>query len=384
MHRFKLTVPYFTALLFSSVALVQAEESCPNPEGFALNGDALDRAMAQHAQWVRDSRRGARAILCRLEAAALDLKALDLRGSDLRMAQMPRADFSGARLDGALMAFSDLRQASVRGASLHKTNFDGAMLDDADLSDTKGVKISLRKANLVNADLSNSHFPGADLGQSSSTRARFDGTNLRGATLWKSNLAGASFSGANLSGVNIRGANLVDVNLEGAVVSKADFAQATVTRVDARGVDFAGVLNLTDAQRRHFSAKASGPGTAARAAAPAPAPATVSVPVPVVAPGVANAENRGSASRPAGANGRYQVQLGSYRNVKIAKAVVKRIGRQHETLLKGIGLELKPIRGENGTWHRLRTGYLPTRGSAKQLCDTLKAGAPSLGCIVVK
>ena len=262
VRRFTLAGLCLAGLVCSASAVAQVDEPCPNPEGYTLSADALAAVLNEHAKWVRDSRSGTRAILCRFDATSLDLRNFDLRGVDLRLARLSDADFSGARLDGALMEFADLVKAKFRGASMHKANLYKAVLKGADFSDARGVKINLRKADLSDADFTGAHFPGADIGKSKAIEARFDGANLRGATLRRSDLTGASLVDANLTGANMRKSILVDVNLNGTTVAASDFRKAVITRVMATGVDFSGALNLTGAQRRGFRTKGDRPGLA--------------------------------------------------------------------------------------------------------------------------
>jgi uncharacterized protein YjbI with pentapeptide repeats len=129
----------------ASSVTAQDRETCINPVGFTLDATALTQAVTEHAKWVFNSQTGARAILCRLEAKALDLRALDLRGIDLRLSKLGHADFSGARLDGAQFKFADLRQASFRKVSLHKANFYRANLEGVEFSASKGQNSSCEK-----------------------------------------------------------------------------------------------------------------------------------------------------------------------------------------------------------------------------------------------
>ncbi len=430
VRRFTLAGLCFAGLVYSASAVAQADEPCPNPEGYTLSADALAVVLNGHAKWVRDSRSGTRAILCRLNATSLDLRNFDLRGVDLRLARLSDADFSGARLDGALMEFADLAKARFRQASMHKANLYKAVLNGADFSNARGVKIKLRKADLSDADFTGAHFPGADIGKSKAIEARFDGANLRGAKLRRSDLTGASLVDVNLTGANMRKSILVDVNLNGSTVASSNFRKAVITRVMAREVDLSGALNLTGEQRRGFRTAGDRPRlvtavpksrdkpksddavtNAVRATArvskavakhtepkrivkPASEPLLKdtaqleSVPArEKMAKGAALSEQAAGPTSPeasASSEEKYYVQIGSYRNKKIGQAAAERLGKRYKDLLRGIGLALQRTEGKRGVWHRLRTGPLFTREAAVKICATFKAAAFSPGCFVVK
>jgi hypothetical protein len=133
--------------------------------------DEIKVILSQHALWLADYSKGARANLTR--------------------ANLTRADLSGAYLSGANLTRANLTRANLSGANLTGADLSGADLTGADLSG----------ANLTGADLSGANLTGADL-----SGANLSWANLSGAYLSWANLSGANLSGAYLSGAYLSGA----------------------------------------------------------------------------------------------------------------------------------------------------------------------------------
>ncbi len=98
------------------------------------------------------------------------------------------SDFSGASLDGALLAACRLAGARFAGAALR-----GAYFGYADLSYADFTGADLRDANFREAQLTGADFTGADLRGANFARAR-----LKEAKLSEADLRGANFWGAEL------------------------------------------------------------------------------------------------------------------------------------------------------------------------------------------
>lgn len=96
-----------------------------------------------------------------------------LRGQNLYGACPSKVTLNGARMDGAIMTWSDFSESGFDGAIL-----DNACLGSADLEKASFRDASLKNANLENADLSQATLIGADL----------TGANLLGAKIYLNNL----------------------------------------------------------------------------------------------------------------------------------------------------------------------------------------------------
>jgi len=114
--------------------------------------------------------------------------------------------FSGAKLRGANLAFTDLNEANLSRGDLSNADLRGADLRDADLTRTSLHGADLGRANLSAADLS-----GAKLGG-----ARLSWADLSGADLSGANLNRAHLESANLRGTNLSGCTFIETKLEGA------------------------------------------------------------------------------------------------------------------------------------------------------------------------
>lgn len=127
-------------------------------------------------------------------------------------------DWSGARLEGALLSSCTLRGARFSGAALAGAYFAYSALEAADFS---------------GADLREAHFRGADL-----SGAIFDGAQLPGAHFSRADLSGASFIAADLTGANLWGADLRGADFSRAVLSECNFQQAKLDSSAAAAIDY--------------------------------------------------------------------------------------------------------------------------------------------------
>ncbi len=119
--------------------------------------------------------------------------------ANFNFADLREANFSGAYMRGAHLAFSSFSEANFNNANLENANLTGAYLERATFRNTLMNGINLSGANLdssqmVNIVLQNGNLENADL------RSIY----LRG-----------DFSGSNLEGINVANATMIDVELEG-------------------------------------------------------------------------------------------------------------------------------------------------------------------------
>jgi hypothetical protein len=117
-----------------------------------MTADELTKTLTDHAAWLSDNSKGAKA---------------DLRGADLRGANLSGANLGVANLRYANLRYANLSGANLGGANLGVANLSGADLSGADLSvaDLSGANLGV--ANLSGADLSGADLSVADLEQSS-------------------------------------------------------------------------------------------------------------------------------------------------------------------------------------------------------------------------
>lgn len=196
----------------------------------------------------------------------VDLEHADLSGADLR-----EVDLRGARLRGARLSGADLRDVDLTGADLRGVlgmwsgvRAGGATMDhcdvrDADLSGIDAPGLSLRAANLEGSRWDGADLRGATLtacrvgwrsiwltesgsGRVVGASAWFDRACLAGADLSAAHLPGASMYGANLGGVVGHDAILTGANLIRADLRRADLTRADLCEADLREAGMTGVI----------------------------------------------------------------------------------------------------------------------------------------------
>ena len=86
-----------------------------------MTPEEIATILAQHAEWLRDTSKGACADL-----RGADLRGANLSSADLRRADLRDADLRGANLRAANLRYADLRAADLHGADLRDGNLDFA------------------------------------------------------------------------------------------------------------------------------------------------------------------------------------------------------------------------------------------------------------------
>ena len=81
-----------------------------------MTPEEIATILAQHAEWLWDTSKGARA----------DLRGVDLSCANLRSANLRGAALRGANLRDADLRYTDMRDADLRGADLRGANLDFA------------------------------------------------------------------------------------------------------------------------------------------------------------------------------------------------------------------------------------------------------------------
>jgi len=142
----------------------------------------------------------------------VDLSGLDLHGIILKDARFPRHfegdQLVGAKFDGADLTGADLRSINFQYAQFKKLNKQPTCLAIADLRGS-----SLLNANFQGADLTGAKF--GDVAEAEGYQAAMpDGTDFRGANLFRANFKGCYFYSTKLEGAFIRGADILEAHLE--------------------------------------------------------------------------------------------------------------------------------------------------------------------------
>jgi Pentapeptide repeats (8 copies) len=214
----------------STVDILATYLKTPNAPSSPLGmGDPLlppdfPYAQADLVRWLRDEQ----TVLELMKGHSDELPSVDLARAWLYGVSWPNADFSW--LDSRFLPGVDLRRANLSNSTwgdpttlteayLGCANFTGAKLEDAILTDADAHSATLRDADL--------------------RAAKFDGANLTGA-----DFTNADLRGAILMNASVRGADLTDADLRGADLTGADFTGA---RLDGARMDD-GALNVTGEQ----------------------------------------------------------------------------------------------------------------------------------------
>ncbi len=133
---------------------------------------------------------------------------LDLSGAVLR-----QANFRGAHLEKANLAFACLEKADFREANLDGACLTHARLGEADFYHAHLNGADLRHARLERANLWDAHLNGAKLNNAHLKRANLGYARLEGAYLWDSDLEGTTLNSARLKWADLQGAHLEFANL---------------------------------------------------------------------------------------------------------------------------------------------------------------------------
>ncbi len=120
-----------------------------------------------------------------------------------------------------------------------------------------------------------------------------------------------------------------------------------------------------------------------RPAAPAPSPVKAAEPTNATTPAKATAAAKPPAAAPAGAAGRYQVQLLAVRSRDRAQASWGRLSKKHGDVLGGLKPNiLRADLGAKGVIYRLRAGPAGNESNARAICASL--AKRKVDCLVVR
>jgi uncharacterized protein YjbI with pentapeptide repeats len=206
---------------------------------------AVDEAVAAHEQFLRGARGGRRAFFQYIDAPGVDarrrlLNDADFTGANLEGAMLAGCHFERAalycvNLEGADLRAANLRRADLRGARLAGAVLSGAVMDEADMraayiafpSGDTGLHV-LRHGAPAERALSGGGF-GAD----------FTNCQMRGVRLCAANLKGADFTGAVLEHADLAGARLTDAIFQDTVLDGVDLQRVLLTPDQRAGCVFA-------------------------------------------------------------------------------------------------------------------------------------------------
>jgi uncharacterized protein YjbI with pentapeptide repeats len=193
---------------------------------------------------------------------AADFSGADLQRTDLGDSIFDRANFIGAKLNGALLKRTRFNNALLNGAQLSEALLDSSELKSASLGNAKLKQASLYRAYLQEASLIGASLQGAVLGYSHLQGASLLAAHLEGASLVHAELQGAELDdsqlqatrfdqaqleGASLVNANLQGASLVGAQLQGATLERAQLQGAALDQAQLEGV------SLDDAEMRDAS-----------------------------------------------------------------------------------------------------------------------------------
>jgi uncharacterized protein YjbI with pentapeptide repeats len=170
----------------------------------------LEKLLAKHLLWLKDSHSG-----IRLDLHGADLSGADLSGKNLSQAQLS-ANFSSANLTGTNLNSADMSGAILNKAILNNTIFSGTSLGSAKLNETDLRNANLDQANLSGTELRSVRLDGKTIADLQITNADLSSANLRGAFLLRTNLSGANMSNASLAGASLKDSIFSSVDLSGA------------------------------------------------------------------------------------------------------------------------------------------------------------------------
>jgi uncharacterized protein YjbI with pentapeptide repeats len=200
-----------------------------------------NRLVLPDADFHEDGRSGA-------PIKPVTLRKRDLREAIFRRADLRRIDFTGADLIGASFSGADLRGAvfdctdleSIRGyrdaqrarkctklqtADFSRAKLQGALFYTADLRGADFLQAALQGAFIIGGDLRATDFSSATL-----QGARLVGVDLTAARFYGANLMAVDFRGSTLNGAFFDLVELQGADLNWLRVSEADFFEANFYR----------------------------------------------------------------------------------------------------------------------------------------------------------
>jgi uncharacterized protein YjbI with pentapeptide repeats len=167
-----------------------------------------------------------------------NLVGADLTNADMTFAWIMRADFTRARLHGAIM------QTVVTSTGLENTADQAATFVEADLSEAS-ITVHFSFDDMRRATFSNAHMTVVMANQSMGMlRTEFIAAKLNDADFTGAGLGHVSFRFAKLSGARFNRADCRNAEFDGADLTGADFTGANVQGATFESATLVGVKNL--------------------------------------------------------------------------------------------------------------------------------------------
>jgi uncharacterized protein YjbI with pentapeptide repeats len=225
--------------------------------GRRVSQDELDEAVANHAIWLEDCRRGARA-----EFPRRDLSGLKLRTRHGGLVNLRGSDFTGADLTGVTGKEVSFAHASLHGADLSCSRFEAPHWSHASLRAAVcddvvwGWDPASSRSPARPQPGAGAFFHHTDAGG----RASFAGAVLRGmfweASFTEANLTEADFSyslfpGSYNSQTSFFAADLTRAKFNFAEIAAARFSKGILTDADFGNVDIGYWAKLPDTVVNH-------------------------------------------------------------------------------------------------------------------------------------
>jgi uncharacterized protein YjbI with pentapeptide repeats len=178
-------------------------------EAFALGVTAPEDLNAQKAAQQADLARLRETMLEELRGGPAGVKKWNAHSKHERerIGPLNGLDLKGLDLAGVELSNCDLRDSRFDGANLRKASLWSSQLEGA----------SFARADLTEAGLSSVHAAGVS----------FQGARLAGCRLFLAELHGANFRGADLAAAELRSASLQGADLTGARLDRVDFQRAS-------------------------------------------------------------------------------------------------------------------------------------------------------------
>jgi len=206
-----------------------------------ISSDALYEVLERHEKWLYSDKR---------EGECADLSGLDLRGHafkgvDLRYALLRYSVLAGVNSRKARFEWADLTGADLGGADVSRANFRGAKLEGANFEQVDAFGTDFQEANLIETNFSRSKPELACFMHAIARNASFIEARLFFANFREAFLKGANFQGAYCVNTCFRAANLMQANFQRTFLDGADLVRTNLSGVQ-------GMLDPIEFIRKNF------------------------------------------------------------------------------------------------------------------------------------
>ena len=207
-----------------------------------INGVSLKSLLEEHELWLNsDNTKGKRLELIKADLDYVDFSGLKLDcamliGSSLNGADFSKASLNGVNFNRALLNKSVFIKANLKDASFYSAEMQCAQLEDCCLENADFARAYLGMAKLDGSDLSYANFnwavaKSASLENTNCYRTVFTYANLSYSFFQGAKIFSASFESANLSNSTFFKANIKNPYFSGTNLSNTCFMEATLEDV---------------------------------------------------------------------------------------------------------------------------------------------------------